>query len=400
MKADAMTQHARRYYVDVDSWQIAKRGQFVAGDVFLCQKIKEEDRTLAVLSDGLGSGIKASVLATLTATMALKYTAGFMDIKKSAETIMDTLPICSVRKISYSTFTILDMEGSGHARLIEYDNPPCLLIRNGAVTALDRTPIALAKWHDRTLSYSELQACPGDRIVFFTDGVSQAGMGEYHTPLGWGIAKAGDYVAQTIQADPGISAHSLAKELATRAQALDGGEAKDDITCGVIHFREPRRMLIATGPPFFQSRDRDLARIVESFRGTIAICGGTTANIISRILERHVRMRLDDVDPEIPPPAYMDGVNLVTEGTLTLGRVASLLESGAAPETARQNAATELVTYLLESDIIQIVVGTRINQAHQDPNVPMELDIRRNIVKKIVGLLESKYMKEVQVQHM
>lgn len=400
MKADGMPQHVRRYYVDVDSWQIAKHGQFVAGDVFLCQKFREEDRTLAVLSDGLGSGIKASVLATLTATMALKYTAGFMDIKKSAETIMDTLPICSVRKISYSTFTIIDMEGSGHARLIEYDNPACLLIRGGAVTAIERVPITLPKWHERTLNYSEFQACPGDRIVFFTDGISQAGMGEYRTPLGWGIANAGDYVAQIIEADPAISARSLAKELAARALAVDGGDAKDDITCGVVHFREPRRMLVATGPPFFQSRDHDLARMVESFRGTIAICGGTTANIISRLLERPVRMRLDDVDPEIPPPAYMDGVNLVTEGTLTLGRVASLLESGAVHETVRQNAATELVTYLLESDIIQFVVGTRINQAHQDPNVPMELDIRRNIIKKIAGLLESKYMKEVHVQHM
>lgn len=395
-----MTQQARRYFVDVDSWQIAKHGQFAAGDVFLCQKIKEEDRTLAVLSDGLGSGIKASVLATLTATMALKYTAGFMDIKKSAETIMDTLPICSVRKISYSTFTIVDMEGSGHARIIEYDNPPCVLIRHGAVAALNRTPIALPKWHDRTLNYSEFQACPGDRIVFFSDGVSQAGMGEYRTPIGWGIANVGAYVTQTIEVDPEISARSLAKELATRALALDGGEAKDDITCGVVHFREPRRMLMVTGPPFFQSRDHDLARLVETFRGTIAICGGTTANIISRLLERPVRMRLDDLDPEIPPPAHMDGVNIVTEGTLTLGRVASLLEAGTEPEHLRPNAATELVTYLLESDLIQIVVGTRINQAHQDPNVPIELDIRRNIVKKIAGLLESKYMKEVHVQYM
>jgi hypothetical protein len=182
--------------------------------------------------------------------------------------------------------------------------------------------------------------------------------------------------------------------------ALDGGEAKDDITCGVVHFREPRRMLVATGPPFFHSRDQDLARIVESFRGTVAICGGTTANIISRLLERPVRMRLDNVDPEIPPAAYMDGINVVTEGTLTLGRVATLLESGAAPEKEGQNAATELFAYLLESDIIQFVVGTRINQAHQDPNVPVELDIRRNIVKKMADLLENKYMKEVHIRYM
>ncbi|MEN6603215.1 MAG: stage II sporulation protein E, partial [Bryobacteraceae bacterium] len=141
----------RRSFVDVDSWQTPKRGQLTPGDVFLCQKMKEEDRTLAVLSDGLGSGIKANVLATLTATMAMKYVSGYTDIIRSAETIMDTLPICSVRKISYSTFTIADVESSGETRIIEYDNPPFLLLRNGRAVPSPKRPITLRKWQQRTL---------------------------------------------------------------------------------------------------------------------------------------------------------------------------------------------------------------------------------------------------------
>jgi hypothetical protein len=131
-------------FIEVDYCQTAKHGQLVSGDVVLCQKIKEEDRVIAVLSDGLGSGVKASVLANLTASMALKYTSSFMDIKRSAETIMNTLPICSVRKISYSTFTIVDLHGSGKARIIEYDNPPFLLIRDGRETPVDCEEIALS----------------------------------------------------------------------------------------------------------------------------------------------------------------------------------------------------------------------------------------------------------------
>jgi len=116
-------------FIEIDFCQRAKHGQLISGDVFLSEKVKEEDRIVSVLSDGLGSGVKASVLATMTATMALKFTASAMDIRRSATIIMDTLPICSVRKISYSTFTVVDMAGTGRTRIIEHGNPPFLLVR-------------------------------------------------------------------------------------------------------------------------------------------------------------------------------------------------------------------------------------------------------------------------------
>ena len=159
-------------------------------------------------------------------------------------------------------------------------------------------------------------------------------------------------------------------------------------------------MLVVTGPPFFPARDQELARVVETFNGVKAVCGGTTANIVSRLLNRAVHMRLGDLDPEIPPAATMEGVDLVTEGTLTLGRVASLLENGADPARLAANAATELLARLLDSDVIRFVVGTRINQAHQDPNVPVELDLRRNIVKRIAALLETRYVKDTEIQYL
>ena len=66
----------------------------------------------------------------------------------------------------------------------------------------------------------------------------------------------------------------------------------------------------------------------------------------------------------------------------------------------RPNAATRLVELLLNSDIIHFLVGTRINEAHQDPNVPVELDLRRNIIRKIASLLETRYLKESRLQFM
>ena len=188
----------RDFFLDIDFYQFCKHRQYVTGDVFLTHKIKEEDRVIAVLSDGLGSGIKASVLATLTATMALKYTSNYADVRETAEVIMDTLPVCSIRKISYSTFTIVDISGYGHARVIEHGNPQYVLLRGTEMVSVPKTPVHLEKWHDREVDFSEFDVHIGDRILFFSDGISQAGMGRPDFPLGWGRRRVVEQVQKWI----------------------------------------------------------------------------------------------------------------------------------------------------------------------------------------------------------
>ena len=164
-------------FIEVDSCQRAKNGQLISGDVFLSQQVKQEGRVVSVLSDGLGSGVKASVLASMTATMALKFASSAMDIRRSAEIIMDTLPICSVRKISYSTFTVVDMASSGETRIIEHGNPPFLLIRPEGRLSVEKTEVRPERWQDRVIGFSSFDAQREDRIIFFSDGITQAGMG-------------------------------------------------------------------------------------------------------------------------------------------------------------------------------------------------------------------------------
>ena len=384
-------------FIDVDSSQRAKAGQVVSGDVFLSRRIKPEGHIISILSDGLGSGVKASVLANLTATMALRYTTAFVDIRKSAGTIMDTLPVCEVRKISYSTFTIVDLDERGHARAIEHGNPALVLMRGQTALPLERVDITLDNWKDRTIRYSEFDVQLGDRIVCTSDGISQSGLGRKGLPLGWGNDNFVRFLSQQVGQEPEISSQELARKVVAEALVNDGGAAKDDITCGVVYYRHPRRLLVITGPPFCKERDNELAEMAESFPGRKAICGGTTANIISRLLNRPVRACLTKLDPEIPPRAVMEGIDLITEGTMTLARVAEMLERGA-QEQWPENAARDLMALMLQSDIVEFVVGTRINEAHQDPNVPVELDLRRNIIRRIVGMLEAKYLKECWIQ--
>jgi hypothetical protein len=142
-----------------------------------------------------------------------------------------------------------------------------------------------------------------------------------------------------------------------------------------------------------------MADLVRDFKGRLAISGGTTANIIARELGRDVRVNLKNFDPSLPPKSEMEGIDLVTEGILTLGRVAEMLEKNESPEESARNAASELLELLLSSDNIRFVVGTRINEAHQDPNIPVELEIRRNVVKKIARLLEEDHLKEITVSY-
>ena len=383
-------------FIEIDYCQRAKHGQLISGDVFLSEKVKEEGRIVSVLSDGLGSGVKASVLATMTATMALKFAASPIDIRSSAEIIMDTLPICSVRKISYSTFTVVDIAGSGETRIIEHGNPPFLLIRPDGDTSVSKSEIRPERWHDRVISYSSFDVQREDRIIFFSDGISQAGMGEFRTPFGWGSQEVENYVREEIRDHPHISARELSRQLVARAEQIDGLFAKDDITCGVVYFRRPLQLLVMTGAPFSRAHDNELARMAEKTPGRKVSCGGTTANIISRQLNRpiHIDMR-QARESRVPPSAKMEGFDLVTEGILTLGEVLRLLEEDIAPEELKSNAAVRLTGMLLDSDIVKFAVGTRINEAHQDPNIPVELELRRNLVKRIAHALETKHLKRV-----
>jgi len=388
-------------FIEVDSYQHAKSGQRISGDIFLSQKVMHEDRIVSVLADGLGSGVKASVLATMTATMAMKFAASAMDIRRSAEIIMDTLPICSVRQISYSTFTVVDMNNTGETRIIEHGNPPFLLIRPNGEVHIEKTQILPRHWKDRVIYYSTFDVQREDRIIYFSDGITQAGTGDFRTPLGWGQENVKAFVRELILENPTISARELSRRLVIRAGEIDGLSVKDDTTCAVVYFRSPRELLVLTGPPFSRSHDQALAMMAISARCRKVICGGTTANILSRLLKRPIQNDMTQPrDTMIPPAAKMEGFELVTEGALTLSKTLQLLEDSFAPESATPNAAVRLATMLLDSDIVRFAVGTSVNEAHQNPDFPVELDLRRNIVKRIAQVLESKYMKRTYIQYL
>ncbi len=406
MMSDILSNNTERgTFIEVAHAQICKYNQGAEGDRFLSQKNQSDGRVITVLSDGLGSGIKAGVLATLTATMAMKFVSNDIPIRRAAKIIMDTLPVCSERGISYATFTLVDIEPNASVRIMEYDNPPYVLIRKNTLIDPIKQSSVIEREHKETapaleaiLYYSEYKAQPGDRIIFYSDGVTQSGMGTHSMPLGWGAEDSQSFILQQVMDNPNISARELARRVVNEAEKHDGYKAKDDITCAVIYFRTPRDILVLTGPPLTPERDAEYAALFNNFDGKKIISGGTTANIISRQLGRKISVNLRNIDPVVPPVSQMEGADLVTEGIITLGKVAEILDSEETGPKEKQNAATRIVDLLLDSDRVTFAVGTKINEAHQDPNMPVELEIRRNVVKRIASLLEQKYLKEVSIK--
>lgn len=389
------------FFLDIHCQQNNHVGELICGDKFLSQRVKEDGRTIVVLSDGMGSGVKANVLATLTASMALNFTIEKKDLQETAEIIMSTLPICSVRKMSYSTFTIIDIEDSGDTTIVEYDNPQTTIIRNNKLFNPNWQSIVLEskRTKGKTLRTCKFNAKKEDRIFFWSDGIIQSGMGSRNFPFGWGIDGATAYIQKIVSSDQFASSSKLSKKVVNMAELNDGGKSKDDCSCGIIYFREPRKLLFVSGPPFKEKNDLDFSLRVQQYEGKKIIAGGTTAEIIARELGLKFSIESDQTDLDLPPLSHVDGINLVTEGIITLGKVHNLLESFDKDHRFTKGPADQIVKLFLESDQIHMIVGTRINLAHQDPSLPVELELRRSVIKRIGSLLEKRFLKEVVIEY-
>lgn len=391
----------RNVHIEVHCAQKNYGNERICGDVFLSRKFKEENRTIIVLSDGMGHGVKANVLATLTSTMALNFTEEHKEPEKIAEIIMNTLPVCSERQMSYATFTIIDIEPSGEVSILEYDNPQTIILRG--TEAFEPEWNCIIMQSDRN-SGKEIKTCrftpkKEDRIMICSDGITQAGLGTSQYPFGWGIQNAQEYASKLLQNNPQLSARRLSSKIVTMAHKIDGYFSRDDTSCAMIYFREPRKLLVCTGPPYEKDKDKILGEAVKNFKGKKIISGASTADIIARELNYKITDSLVFDDPELPPISYMEEIDLVTEGILTLTKVTRILKDYDNSYPLGKGPADKIVELFRESDEIHFIIGTRINIAHQDPSLPVELEIRRTVVKRMAKLLEEKFLKTVSFEY-
>ncbi len=359
--------------------QLKHVGEELCGDTV--KIIRNPDETVIVLSDGLGSGVKANILSSLTAQICSKMIASDIPIEDVVETLVNTLPTCSERGVAYSTFSILRLYNNGVVYMVDFDGCPMVRItRDKQIFAIETNPTDA---NGKTIHETNFKLEAGETIVIVSDGVVQAGLGEM-LPFGLGTDGLIDTLDRFCDLDGNVQ--SIAWKVVNICKSYYMGEPGDDTTCVVVRLKEEQSMVIMTGPPVNPADDARMVSRFEETDGIHVICGGTTAQIYARETGKKILSDFKYVNKKIPPTSRIEGVDLVTEGIITLSAVMKLLEDQELPDS--DDGATLLLEKIMESDRIVFLQGMATNIAMKD-NMPVDLDLRDVIVEKLTDKLRS-----------
>ena len=349
-----------------------------------------ENSSVIVLADGLGSGVKASILSTLTSKIISTMMASGISLEECVATIAATLPVCSVRGVAYSTFTILHLIENERVEIIQYDNPHVIIIRNEVNFDYPKTEIQIG---GKLIYKSVIKLQEGDVFIAMSDGCPHAGIGIAYN-FGW---KREDIIAFMEAMVPvGYTAKTLSTILVDECNKLYDGKPGDDTTACVVRIRKREPMNLLFGSPANRDDDQRMMRLFFSKEGKHIICGGTTATVAARYLHQTIRPTLTSDDPEIPPIAEMDGVDLVTEGVITINKVVDYakdyLQDNETYSTwaFKKDGASRIARLLFEEATdINFYVGRAINPAHQNPDLPINFSIKMNLVQELSECLKK-----------
>lgn len=388
------------YYIDIANYSVNKYGEELCGDHV--EKIKTSEGMIVVLSDGLGSGVKANILATLTSKIAITMLKGGASIEDTILTITNTLPECQVRKLAYSTFTIIEIRNSGEVYMVEYDNPPVFFYRKSKPFPIYKEEKII---NGKRIYESNFTMAEGDTLAIVSDGAVHAGVGKTLN-LGWQWNHIDEYLQDLIRTQH--SADSVSSNLLSVCENLYDSKPGDDTTVVAIKLQSVKYLDLFAGPPKNKNDDRIMMEKLKAARGKVVLCGGTTANIVSRELNEPIEIELKHYTSKVPPIGYMRNIDLVTEGLLTLNAAKELLErytikklKGELPEPLHgQDGASRLAKLLIdECTTIHIWLGQAVNPAHQNPNFPEDFNLKNKIVTEIAHQLKV-IGKDVQITYL
>jgi hypothetical protein len=371
--------------LDIGRAQLSKAGEELCGDSI--EVVRTRSSTIVVLSDGLGSGVKANILSSLTTKTAATMLRMGGEIEEVIETLAQTLPTCRVRKLAYSTFSILQVMASGRAYLVEYDNPEAFLGHGEQLKEVSRNRRII---NDKDVSEAFFELQEGDWLVLISDGVVHAGIGGVLN-RGWGWDGVRTFLLEL--ATKNLDAAAWAKELIQRCHQLYAGRPGDDTSVVVVKALAPRKVTVMIGPPMDRSADALVVEKLVRSPGVKVVCGGTTANIVARVLGRKIEVDLSTRSDRVPPVGFISGIDLVTEGTLTVLYALEHLRQDVPLETLQKarDGASRLAATLLRADWVHFIVGLAVNPAG-------DCTYKHRTIEQLIRLLRKKG-KEVTVEY-
>ena len=375
--------------VDIGYKSINHFGEQLCGDHV--DVVEQGDNSsVIVLADGLGSGVKASILSTLTSKIISTMMAEGLSLEDCVETIAATLPICSVRGVAYSTFTIIHIVNNIDAELIQFDNPLVVLIRDFKNYDYPKTEMNIG---GKRIFKSVIKLQEDDLFVAMSDGCPHAGLGIKYN-FGWKREEIIDLI-ETI-APVGYTAKTCSTILIDKCNELYGGKPGDDATACVIKVRKREPMNILFGPPSNRDDANRMMSLFFSKEGKHIVCGGTTSSIAAKYLGKPLRASLNFEQSDIPPIAEIEGVDLVTEGVITINRVLEYAKDSLADNKLYEkwefgHDGASLISRLLfeEATDINFFVGRAVNPAHQNPDLPINFNIKMNLVEQLSKCLKQ-----------
>ena len=385
-------------FADIGYRSINHVGEELCGDHIDVVE-QDENSTVIVLADGLGSGVKASILSTLTSKIISTMVSEGLSLDDCIATIAATLPVCSVRGVAYSTFTLIRLVNNEYAEIMEYDNPAVILLRDGRGFEIPKTEVNIG---GKLIYRSRIKLQENDIFIAMSDGCIHAGVG-MSLNFGWGRRDIVTFM-ETFY-DVGFTAKTLSTILLDECNRLYGGKPGDDTSVCTIRIKKREPMNLLFGPPSNRDDGDKMMSLFFSKEGKHIVCGGTTSSIAARYLGKTVRTEIDFIDPDIPPIAHIDGVDLVTEGVITVNRVLEYAKDYLADNESykhwsyKQDGAS-LISRLLfeEATDINFYVGRAMNPAHQNPNLPINFNIKMQLVSELSDCLR-KMGKQIKVSY-
>jgi Serine phosphatase RsbU, regulator of sigma subunit len=378
------------YFVDVGHQSHNKHGELLCGDHV--EIIRQgENGLVMVLADGLGSGVKANILSTLTAKIISTMMANDMDIADCIAAIAATLPVCEVRKVAYSTFTVIQITDQLEASIIQFDNPHIILLRNGH--NLDY-PMISERVEGKIVYKSQLKLTEGDVLISTSDGAIHAGVGK-SLNFGWLRKDIIDYMERAYRAE--YTAKMLTTILSDQCLLLYGGEPGDDTTVCTVKVRKRKPVNLLMGPPANPADVPTMMALFFSKEGKRIVCGGTTSQLVAEYLTKPLVVDLPVYhDSDVPPMAKIEGIDAVTEGVVTFSKALFYAKNYMGDNdlygdwSRKKDGASEIAKLLIEEATdINFFVGRAINPAHQNPNLPITFSIKMRLVDEFADLLRQ-----------
>lgn len=385
-----------KYYMDFAYGSLIKHGEELCGD--MVEFFNDENQFVAVLSDGMGSGVKANILATLTAKIGLTMLKEGMRIEEVVETVSQTLPVCSQNKVAYSTFTMVKVAKDGFAYIVEFDNPTVFFMRGEEMLRLD--------WNERIINNKKIRECKiqlkeRDRIVMVSDGVEFAGT-RPTLNYSWQWKDIAKHLLKFTNEN--MNAKTITNNLLGVCNQLYYFEPADDTTVATIKVSSDSKAVLFSGPPKNKKMDKEVVHKMMGSAGKKIVCGGTTANIVARELNVEYKSSTEIIDEDIPPIGYIEGIDLVTEGVLTLRKSCEILKKLLTTNDdsflhKKKDAATLLSRILYEDCIhIKMIIGRCINPENLMTDISDDLSARlyvlnemKNVLVKLGKIVEVEY---------